>query len=82
VSCVGSHHTEQLARAPEVRFAGLAALKDQLKRQLADVEKQHSAAEESLRPQTVAQVDALQKKLEAALDELKARRTELEQKNK
>jgi len=84
VSCVGSHHTEQLARAPapEVRFAGLAALKDQLKQQLADVEKQYSAAEESLRPQTVAQVDALQKKLEAALEELKTRRTELEQKDK
>jgi phage shock protein A len=57
-------------------------LKEQLKQQLADVEKQHSAAEESLRPQTVAQVDALQKKLEAALEELKGRRTELEQKNK
>jgi hypothetical protein len=60
----------------------LAALKDQLKQQLAAVEKQQSATEESLRPQTVAQVDALQKKLEAALDELKARRTELEQKSK
>jgi hypothetical protein len=57
-------------------------LKDQLKQQLAAVEKQQSATEESLRPQTVAQVDALQKKLEAALDELKARRTELEQKSK
>src|ERR1700688_3899983 len=68
------------AQAPEDRFAGLSALKEQLKQQLADVEKQHSAAEESLRPQTVAQVDALQKKLEAALEELKGRRTELEQK--
>lgn len=68
-----------VAQAPEDRFAGLAALKEQLKRQLAEVEHQHSAAEESLRPQTVAQVDELQKKLEAALEELKARRTELEQ---
>jgi len=57
-------------------------LKEQLKQQLADVETQYSAAEESLRPQTVAQVDALQKKLEAAVEELKARRTELEQKDK
>jgi hypothetical protein len=77
----GSHLTEaQVAQAPEDRFAGLSALKEQLKQQLAAVEKQHSAAEESLRPQTVAEVDDLQKKLEAALDELKARRTELEQK--
>jgi hypothetical protein len=57
-------------------------LKEQLKQQLAAVEKQHGAAEESLRPQTVAQVDDLQKKLEAALEELKARRTELQQKDK
>jgi hypothetical protein len=61
--------------------AELSVLKEQLKQQLADVEQQHSAAEESLRPQTIAQVDELQKKLEAALDELKARRTELEQRN-
>jgi hypothetical protein len=61
---------------------GLAALKEQLKGQLAQVEQLHSAAEESLRPQTLAQVDELQKKLEAALEELKARRTELEQKGK
>jgi hypothetical protein len=61
--------------------AELSVLKEQLKQQLADVEQQHSAAEESQRPQTIAQVDELQKKLEAALDELKARRTELEQRN-
>jgi hypothetical protein len=69
-----------VTQAPEDRLTGLAALKEQLKRQLADVEKQHSATEESLRPQTVAQVDQLQSKLEAALEELKARRTELAQK--
>ena len=68
-----------VAQAPENRLAGLSALKEQLKRQLAAVEHQESAAQESLRPQTVAQVDELQKKLEAALDELKYRRTELEQ---
>jgi hypothetical protein len=72
----------RVAQAPEDRFAGLSALKEQLKQQLAAVEKQHGAAEESLRPQTVAQVDDLQKKLEAALEELKARRTELQPKDK
>lgn len=69
----------RVAQAPEDRLAGLSALKEQLKQQLAEVEQQHSAAEEGLRPQTIAQVDELQKKLESALEELKARRTELEQ---
>ena len=68
------------AQAPEDRLAGLSALKEQLKRQVADLEKQQNATEESLRPQTVAQVDDLQRKLEAALEELKARRVELVQK--
>jgi hypothetical protein len=57
-------------------------LKEQLKQHLAEVEKQEKATEESLRPQSVAQVDELQKKLEAALEELKNRRAELEQKEK
>lgn len=57
-------------------------MKEQLKQQLAEVEKQEKATEESLRPQSVTQVDELQKKLEAALEELKSRRAELEQKEK
>ena len=57
-------------------------MKEQLTQQLAEVEKQEKATEESLRPQSVAQVDELQKKLEAALEELKSRRAELEQKEK
>ena len=56
-------------------------MKEQLQQQLAEVEKQEKATEESLRPQSVAQVDALQKQLEAALEELKSRRAELEQKD-
>jgi hypothetical protein len=59
-------------------MASLSALKEQLKQQLADVEKQQQATEDSLRPNTVAQVDELQKKLQDALEELKARRAELE----
>ena len=57
-------------------------MKEQLKQQLAEVEKQEQSAAESLRPQTVAEVDELQKKLQEALDELKARRAELAQKEK
>jgi len=53
-----------------------------MKQHLADLEKQEQAAEESLRPQTVTQVDQLQERLQAALEELKARRAELVQKEK
>jgi hypothetical protein len=63
-------------------MAALSALKEQLKQQLADVEQQEQATEESLRPQTVSQVDQLQVKLQAAMDELKTRRAELEKKEK
>jgi hypothetical protein len=63
-------------------LAALSALKEQLNQQLAEVEKQEKATEESLRPQSVAQVDELQTKLEAALEELKSQRAELEQKEK
>ena len=59
---------------------GLGALKEQLKRQLAAIEKQEQAAEEALKPQTVSQVDQLMKKLQEAMDELKTRRAELARK--
>jgi hypothetical protein len=57
-------------------------LKAQLNQQLAEVEKQEKETEDSLRPQSVAQVDELQTKLEAALEELKSQRADLEQKEK
>lgn len=67
---------------PEQELAGLSALKDQLKQQLAEVEKQEQATEESLHPQTVAEADELQQKLQGALEELKAHRAELMKKEK
>jgi hypothetical protein len=67
---------------PARQSANLAALKAQLKRQLAAIEEHEKATNEALKPQTVAEVDDLQKKLQAALEELKARRTELEQAEK
>jgi hypothetical protein len=62
--------------------AALATLKEQLKRQLAEIEKQQAAAEENLLPKTVEEVDMLTKKLNDALDELKGRRAELSRKSK
>jgi hypothetical protein len=67
---------------PAKRSANLAALKAQLKQHLAAIEEHEKATNESLKPQTVAEVDDLQKKLQAAMEELKARRTELEQAEK
>jgi hypothetical protein len=67
---------------PAKRSANLAVLKAQLKQHLAAIEEHEKATNESLKPQTVAEVDDLQKKLQAAMEELKARRTELEQAEK
>ena len=67
---------------PEARFSALSALKEELKQQLAEVEKQHAEASASLLPQTVEQVDELTKKLQDALEELKSRRAELAKKAK
>ena len=53
-----------------------------LQQALADVEKQEQAAAESMRPQTVAEADELQRKLQGALEELKAHRADLEKKEK
>ena len=55
----------------------LLQLREQLKQQLAVVEKQYAAAQENLKPQTVEQVDLLTSKLNDALEELKTRRAEL-----
>ena len=57
--------------------AGLAALKEQLKKALADTETQEAAMNESLLPQTVEEAEDLEKRLQGVLDELKARKAEL-----
>ncbi|WP_125484011.1 hypothetical protein [Edaphobacter aggregans] len=67
---------------PVESIANLAALKAQLKQQLAAVEEQEKSVGESLKPQTVAEVDDLQAKLQGAIEELKARRAELEKQEK
>jgi hypothetical protein len=63
-------------------MASLAALKEQLRQHLAAVEEQEKTVGESLKPQTIAEVDDLQAKLQGAMDELKARRAELDKQEK
>jgi hypothetical protein len=62
---------------PEEPVEKLAALKLQLRDALARVESEEKSVAESLKPQTVEQVDQLEKQLQAALDELRGRRDEL-----
>jgi len=62
--------------------ATLGELKAQLQQQLAAIDEQEKATAESMRPQTVAEVDDLQAKLQGAMDELKTRRAELEKQEK
>ena len=63
---------------PEAHLQELAALKDQLQRALADVEEREQALGEALKPTTLEEVTALETKLEEALQELRARKSELE----
>jgi hypothetical protein len=83
--CSGGETTDWvdlLFTPPATSVAALAILKERLHRQLAEVDKQLVAAEESLRPQTVEEVDMLTGKLKEALEELKVRRAELSKKPK
>ena len=88
VTCVGCTHQpvtcHPVSILPQAEgeqgLMNLAALKEQLKQQLAEVEKQEEAISESLQPQTVSQVDQLMQKLQDAMEELKSKRTVLAQK--
>lgn len=55
----------------------LLVLRNQLAEQLKKVDAQYAASQESLKPQTVEQVDMLTSKLNDALEELKQRREQL-----
>jgi hypothetical protein len=63
---------------PEDLLSGLSALKQELKDQLSNNQARIDEIKKEFLPQTVAQVDELQKKLHAALVELDKRRVELE----
>jgi hypothetical protein len=79
VTCPGG---SVIIPGPPGDLTALVELKAQLKKQLAAVEEHEKATEESLKPQTVAEVDDLHAKLQAAMEELKARRVELEKQEK
>jgi acyl-CoA thioesterase len=55
----------------------LATLKAQLQQALAQVEGQERAMEESQKPQTVEEAEALEQKLVEALEDLRQHRDEL-----
>jgi hypothetical protein len=67
---------------PAQNLETLQVLKAQLTKQLSDLDKQEAAMKHALQPQTVAEVDQLQKQLQEALDDLKGRRAALEQQEK
>jgi hypothetical protein len=68
----------QRALTPEAHLQELAQLKEQLSRQLADVEERERALGEALQPTTLDEVNVLEAKLEAALEEVRARKSELD----
>lgn len=65
---------------PTDTLSTLATLKEELKRQLAEVEKQEAALEAELAPKTIEEVDELTKKLQDALEALKTIRHTLPKK--
>ena len=74
---VPSGLTPPLARS---RPQELAAVKEQLRRALAEVEAREKATAERMQPQTVEEVEQLEEKLTEALDELRQRKKELKSK--
>jgi len=68
---------EEIAAQPEA----LAQLRQQLKQALQQVEQQERALDESMQPQTIDEVDQLEAKLQAALEELRARRETLQKRS-
>jgi hypothetical protein len=83
-TCYNVSHCNRLAThlpnimAP-IGSQNLAAVKAQLQEALRNVEIQQQAAEASLQPQSLAEVEMLEQKLTEALNELKARKTVLQQ---
>jgi hypothetical protein len=60
----------------------LDALKVELRLRLAMIEEQERIMDEHLQPQTREQIEQLEKKLEEALDELRARRRAMDKKDR
>jgi hypothetical protein len=81
-TCLGSETPWNLGLQgdPALGVQQAGSLKEQLKAALQAAEAQEKATEEGLKPQSVADVEMLEKKLNEALDELKVRKTELQKK--
>jgi hypothetical protein len=60
----------------------LSALKDELRATLDQLEAREKAMAEQQQPQTLEQVDAIEKQLQGALEELQQRRAELKKRGK
>lgn len=84
VSCIDTRCggcTLAISRLPGlqegVTAEDLAALKAQLTQALSEVERAEEVLAESMRPQSIDEVEALEQKLEDALSELKQRKEQL-----
>jgi hypothetical protein len=83
LTCPGSLITDTgpiLQTIPQLSGLALGNLKEQLKQALEAAEKQQAVEAEALKPQTVADVEMLESKLTGALEELRARKAELQKK--
>jgi hypothetical protein len=65
---------------PEQPLEALTALKGQLQQALDQVQRREAEMTESMKPQTLEQAEELEKKLSAALDEVRAQRDSLKKK--
>jgi hypothetical protein len=73
-------HTETIQHTVPLGLQPLGSLKKYLNAALQEVDGREKTMEESLKPQSVAAVEMLEEKLSEALDELRARKTELRKK--
>ena len=83
LTCPGSLVTDTtpiIQTIPQLGGEALGNLKEQLKQALDAAEKQQAAQVEASTPQTVADVEMLEGKLIAALEELRVRKAELQKK--
>jgi hypothetical protein len=83
VTCPGSLVTDTspiIATIPQLGGPALGNLKGQLKQALEIAERQEVAEAESLKVQTVADAELVEKKLTEALEEIRVRKTELQRK--
>ena len=85
ITCPGSLVTDTtpiLQTIPQLSGPALGNLKEQLRQAIALAEKHESNEAESLKVQNVADAELVEKKLTEALEEIRARKAELQKKPK